>query len=157
MMIDPTGCALAGNTSFDFGGALYNGVDATARVENCTLVDNQVLSGSYSGRGGAIENEGSIVVIGSRFEGNSAARDGGAHEGKGRFTECSFVNNSADYLGGAIYEFESLPPNELMIINCRFLGNHTGWCAGAILTDAGVGGTVLIMGSTFAGNSATAA
>ena len=152
-----TGCALAGNTSFDLGGALYNGVDATARVENCTLVDNQVLIGSHSARGGAIENEGSIVVIGSRFEANSAARDGGAHDGRGRFTECLFLNNSADYLGGAINEFEPLPPNELIIINCRFLGNHTGSRAGAILTDAGVGGTVLIMGSTFAGNSATAA
>ena len=96
-----TDCELAGNKSFDLGGALFNEFDGTALINECTFIDNEVVGAADLAWGGAPCNRGSLVVTGSRFDSNGAC-DGGAHYGEGDFRYCVFVNNSVTFFGGAV-------------------------------------------------------
>ena len=99
-----------GNKSIYSGGGIgiYNYEDGHSTVigENATFTDNQSTERS----GGAISNTGGSLEIGNNatFQGNSAATSGGAiyNDGKLVITGAEFTGNSAQQ-GGAIYNAQN--------------------------------------------------
>jgi predicted outer membrane repeat protein len=167
-----------GNTATNAGGAIYNYLYANPSLSGCTFTDNSaesggaILSNDYclmslanctftnnqatDGYGGAVFNElnsdGSIS--GCTFTTNTADQVGGAmfnYQSSPSVLDCSFNANDAG-AGGAIYNFSSSSPS---FINCLFVGNSGdffGGSGGAIYNDTDCSPTLL--DCTFADNAA---
>ncbi|WP_232101327.1 right-handed parallel beta-helix repeat-containing protein [Gimesia panareensis] len=90
------------------------------------------------------DNQASVLNNGSVFAGNY----GGAIYSAGDLTvtNSTFVRNSADWYGGAIYSTEGL----LSITGCDFTENQTSYSGGAILVQ---NGDLTVASSTFTQNS----
>jgi predicted outer membrane repeat protein len=145
-----TGSTLAGNSSAASGGGLFIAQGGAAIVNACSLQDNEALGpGAHGGAIRSEENE-SLFVTGTTFEGNSCDDWGGAIGvyGPSLVTDCSFVDNTAFASGGAL--MNSSYGDLMTILNCRFNGNQA-WNAGAIDTRT----STLIANCTFSGNVAT--
>jgi hypothetical protein len=94
------------------GAGLYN--VGTATVSDSTFRGNKAAHGTYVGtigEGGAIDNSGTLLIEGSQFEANSAARlgwitfsEGGAiyNTGSAKIAGSLFLSNTAAYGGGII-------------------------------------------------------
>ena len=115
--------------------------DAHVTIENITLINGN------SGKGGAIYNEGSLVISGSTLENNNASSQGGAiyNEGSLVISGSTLENNNASSYGGAIYNMGSL------VISGSTLQSNTAQQGGAIRNY----GNVTITNSTIKGNRAT--
>ena len=100
--LDIQGTTFVGNTAINEGGAIEVEQQALLRVKNCTFKDNH-----SEWNGGAICGGHDVVleIHDTSFTGNSAP-DGGAiniqHQGYLGATDCTFVNNHAEQIGGAI-------------------------------------------------------
>ena len=135
------------------GGALFNN-GGTLNLTDITALDNSASGASGSG-GGLLSTNGTVTILDSSFENNTASRAGGAIElieGALLFTNSDMVNNSTGPAPG------------------NGGGLHITRGAGAILTDATVianvadreggglwngTGTMLVQGMTLiSGNSA---
>jgi hypothetical protein len=116
---------LGGDTGNNQGGAIYNDTAGTLTLTNCYFEINS-LTGVQILRGGAIFSAGSLLVIGSTFQ-----------------------NNTAGYLdrGGAIATMGATSTSR--IINSSFTGNSATFGAGV----AASGGTMLVDFCTFTGNN----
>lgn len=103
----------------DAGGGLYllsNQTGATAHeVKNCTFVDN------------VAHNGGAVFIRG----------------GRPLFTNCSFYSNTADFYGGAVYNFGVNRTASPTFQQCDFLNNASN--TGAGLTNNGVNGEASAM------------
>ncbi|MCY3779553.1 MAG: hypothetical protein OXG78_04520 [Chloroflexi bacterium] len=99
-------------------------------------------------RGGAIINDGVVIIIDSSFISNTAERNGGAiaNFGELNIVDSSFVSNSAGLFGGAIFT-----RNELTISDSSFFYNSTYGNGGAIHNHVGQLG---VADSSFSGNLA---
>ena len=104
-----------------------------------------------SGAGGAIKNDGNLIVIDCKFSNNQAttetveyenSKSGGAiyNSGTATLVDSVFTDNRADGgKGGAIYNMgEWGATGELHIIGCAFHLNHASAEAGAIYTNHGI-------------------
>lgn len=109
-----------------------------------TFSDNQ----SSGGDGGAIRNNGSVVIRNSSFINNSSTGTGGAisnYSGVQAYISVensTFENNTAGGSGGALYISHTyyhgtLIPDALFVFNSTFLGNHSSGSGGAIDCDLG--------------------
>jgi hypothetical protein len=96
--------------------------DGTATVVDCVFSNNQAGTGAVI----AI-HVGHLETTGCRFEGNHASASGGAlnHWGPCTFLcrDCDFVDNVAEYFGGAIIASQT---GDSSIIGCRFERNRAG-------------------------------
>ena len=108
------------------GGAIYTAGGSALRISRCTFFGNTALEG------GAILNDGSLVVENSTFSGNSGGY-GGALQCRylASLVHCTFSSNSASY-GGAIYNKWST----LTINNSIIAGNTAGGGGGDILSES---------------------
>ena len=119
---------------------------ATVTIQKITITNGQATDG------GAIRNEGTLIIQNCTFTSNTATNYGGAiyNEGALTLTNNTFTNNTATNNGGAIYN-----NNELTLTNNTFTGNtannHFG---GAIYSEGGLS-TANINNSTFTGNTAS--
>ena len=144
--LDARGCVFT-NTS---AGAIENLAGGAVTVADCTFSNNQnflggailnhgmltVTDSSFVGNwgpGGAIYNDGSGVVAGCTFSGNSAAAfnpvdaDGGAvynAAGSLAISDSTFVGNSAQYSGGAIENRGALSLVQCTITQNQALGGY---------------------------------
>jgi hypothetical protein len=57
------------------GGGILNGDGATSTITNCTVSDN--LAGGIQGQGGGIFNAGTLAIVNSTVDGNTAGSAGG--------------------------------------------------------------------------------
>lgn len=103
-------------------------------INNCggelTITDS--IFKNNHGFGGAIYNEGVLIISNCKFIHNSGARVGGAiynRDGLIIINNSIFTNNKAVHDGGAIYS----PGGVLSIKNSEFSNNFAGYDGGAIL------------------------
>ncbi|GMU83735.1 MAG: hypothetical protein AMXMBFR47_36050 [Planctomycetota bacterium] len=118
-------CVFRGNQSrYSGGGALY--VGGPVLVEDCQFLDNQASTG------GAVDgNELAAEFRRCRFEGNRATLSvssggrGGAVNGKGTYSDCIFVGNTAAVSGGAAtsLRISSSPQPAMYFRRCTFANN----------------------------------
>ena len=112
-----TNCTFIANSATFRGGGMYNGDYSTPMVNNCTF------TGNLAGRGGGMCNdeESTTTVINCIFSGNSASYGGGMgnDEGSPILVNCTFVGNSANNGGG----METNERGNAMITNCIFWAN----------------------------------
>ena len=161
-----TGSTFSGNSAY-FGGAVQQN-RGTLTVTGSFFLGNSATgtpAGTYSPGGGAFEihNGATAAISGSTFSANTA-RSGGAvyndtfntHISNTTVNGCVFDANTADYQGGAIYNYAGMS-----ITGSVFNGNkviETGtnsWTSfgGAVANTKN--GTLDITGGGFTGNSAS--
>lgn len=127
-------------------------------VEASTVLDGFIISsGNTSYYGGRLNSGGGICNVGSRPT----------------LTNCTFIDNWAEYYGGGMYNFGRSSP---ILINCTFINNWAFYGGGGIFTECdltitkctfknnkalcygggGICGTesLIISNSNFIGNSA---
>ena len=130
-----------------------NSIGGAVYNEGELIIINSIIAGNLAdSSGGAIYNRsGTVSIINSSFSGNSAYGDGGAiynKSGSVSISDSAFSGNSADERGGAIYNWQE---GELSIANSSFSGNSAIW-GGAIYNWQE--GELNIGSSAFSGNSA---
>lgn len=163
------------------GGALFAGSEARTNVTNSKFIGNssETVGGAIATRvaqnanGTKNKNWGFIDIIGTTFEGNTAAKTGGAidnyfHDsdtksGSVWVSKSAFNNNSAEN-GGAIYNHGDKDLNDLggvmTIADTTFNGNKATSHGGAIYNEGKVDGSnaraeITFEGTTtFTGNTA---
>ena len=146
-----TDCTFDSNTVPDYGGAIYVDPGATVTITSTTFTDNP---SEYAG--GAISNEGSLIIADSTFTGNSADNFGGAIYNGGTLTvtDSIFTSNTGPY-AGAIRNQDG----NATITDCVFASNTASANGGAInsmgyLNNMGSTADALISGCSFTGNTA---
>jgi len=103
------GCYFSGNKTQKGGGAFEIDIaDKRFEVSNCVFVENTCTDGAESG--GVIYPSGGAVSVAS---------------GYGDFTNCKFVNNKSNSLGGAvsIRNNNSMKDEPIRFTKCEFEGN----------------------------------
>jgi ferredoxin len=133
-----TGCTVSGNnTDNGYGNGIYNEVDSTLTVADCTISENG-LDAPGAPFGGGIYSEGTLSVSNSRLTGNRANQGGGLHVFRctAEITGCDISGNvivdddDDDYtaVGGAIAAVYAL----LTVDNCTMLDNSGAANGGAV-------------------------
>lgn len=112
-----SGCTFRGNAAIHAGGMLNGGRQTT--VADCAFVDN------YADTGGGATICTDAAFTRCSFVRNRAGLSTGGAVGNDcsapKFEDCAFIENTAAYAGGAISNFEG----DLVIVNCRFVGNSS--------------------------------
>lgn len=142
------GCSFIDNYGGLDGGAVYGSSDVYYIVKNCLFKGNSVSNNDNGG--GAIYTERYISIESSCFAENHSGSDGGAvltyptSADDGIYSvNCLFLNNSADYYGGACESISSPgSPVTVEVVNCTFVSNeaisgHGGSYGGGIYTYLG--------------------
>ena len=121
------------------GGAISNRIygsydDSKITITGSTFEGNYANAQDDYAGGGAIENRGTIVVSGSEFNDNSAAKEGGAiiNWGATEITGSTFDGNEAES-GGAIYNYTQ----NLTIQDTTFTNNTATKNGGALYNASG--------------------
>jgi predicted outer membrane repeat protein len=127
------------------GGGIYDH-GAMLTIANCVVRDNEVMSNTTYLDGGGIYSDGTLIVTGSTFEGNSAGGGGAGIAASGTLTvsDSTFTGNHAYNLGGGIYS-----SGTAIITGSTFDGN-SGLLGGGIENAKG---TMTITDSTISNNS----
>jgi hypothetical protein len=112
------GLTLTGGNA-EHGGAIYSNANTNTQVilSNCTLTEN-----TAKGNGGAVQNNGCLLVYRSIFHGNTAMSGGAIENGNGGevlIQHCTFVNNTAVTDGGGIKNNSG----HLILYNSIVIGN----------------------------------
>ena len=130
-----TGCSFRNNDGKIFGGALCAG--GSTLVVGCTFQGNVCHWGGGADaptgecKGGAIYGY-DVTVTHCTFTGN-LARHGGALFGVTTIVNCTFENNTAESVGGAVCH-GYIPPNSgrAAASSCRFAATHAGDSRGGV-------------------------
>lgn len=97
---------IEGNVASLYGGAVFNGADASLRLDTIDLGANEVDQASAEGRGGGIYTAGFTYISRSTLRGNRTAQVGGAifqYQDVVVLASSTVSGNSADYGGAAVY------------------------------------------------------
>lgn len=129
------------------GGGLYNGVDAVATLTNVTVTLNSANTSSY---GGGAYNDGTLIVTGGVFSGNSAeSGEGGAiYNPSLLIMNGTTITNNMSVNGGGIGSSSGSP--RTYITNTTLISNTSTASGGGIYTS----GAVTITASTIVSNTA---
>ena len=137
------------NSAKEVGGAIYN-IDGSS----LTVTDSKFTSNTAQ-YGGAIDNDGTLNVIGNTFTGNTATAGidkGGAaiyNDGKLIVSYSIFIGNKADNIG----TIDNDMGGTCTVISSDFSGNTATNGGGAIFN--GNDSNLTVLDSTFTGNKAT--
>ena len=125
------GGAVRDNTAKVSGGAFYCGNDAERGTSGTIAMNNTTVSyGASEGNGGAITNEGTLLIGGSTYLTDCKAKgDGGAiyNLGSFGFSAGDIITNKADGKAGAIYNGKS---GILIVSGGRIASNEASLCGG---------------------------
>lgn len=104
------------------GSAIYNWQNCELTILNCNFENNR--------KGGAIANDGSVLIDNCNFDSNNALFSGGAiiNSGKMEIKDSDFISNFADN-GGAIANW-----GDMVIKNSDFSSNAAYIYGGAVYT-----------------------
>lgn len=137
---------------FSDGGA----IDVQGNVS--LQITNVRLSGNNANHGGAIKNEGAIVISGSTLSNNTAQAWGGAifNDGVITITHSALLTNTANGFGGAIYTSVIAPRGGAVIETSTISGNSAAQDGGGIYAEYSHPGveTLTLNNSTIANNTA---
>ena len=117
-------CTFSKNAVSDEGGGIFNSSDSSPTLTYCTFNENS------ADKGGGIYNEGDATAINCTFSGNTANSMGGGmynKESSPTLTGCTFSENSGR-LGAGIYNEESTPN----LADCTFSGNTANSTGGGM-------------------------
>ncbi len=136
------------NNKAEQGGAFYSNRIPSCRgaeFNNWTFENNEAFRGGAMG----ISSNENLLILNSRFNGNTSKNEGGAVYSTGsfntlEFSECFINNNHAGSHGGAIYVSGSFGTTNLNVFDCTMSGNQSGGDGGALYTDASAGGTMIV-------------
>ncbi len=148
------GCASDQTSSLgEVGGGMFNPLDSSSTVVNCTFRGNAALSG-----GGGMYNRArsNLTITGCMFSGNAAVEKGGGILDRSTsltLSNCVFNGNSAEF-GGGLERWGSVsdPTLTLTLSKCTFSGN-----AATIGGGIKIYGYVTLSDCAFHGNIATGA
>ncbi|RCR65653.1 putative Ig domain-containing protein [Larkinella punicea] len=134
-------CCFLNNKARNGGGLLNisKAKDSDPDFINCSFIANRAEWAGYSGSGGGVYNlsednsSGSPRFINCEISGNSVTEGmgggmmniSGNNDGKLHpwLINCTFVNNSGDMRGKAIYNFKARGTLNLTVVNCLFWNN----------------------------------
>jgi|GEM_PF-1475881 len=143
-------CFLKGGNIGVNGGAIVT--KGNVKINNCYFRENLIsASGNYnietSGNGGAIANEGILVIKNSQFVDNSTTYSGGAILNRKELTvtDCLFERNVAGNRGGAIAN--NFYGGTIQLSKCRFKENSLVRQAGTSFIWDGSGGALSLEGA----------
>ena len=167
-------CIFTANSAIYDGGAIYIGTDSSPKVANCTFTNNvadnsggamRIKSGSPTinactfynnsamGGGGAVSSRDNhnVTMINCLFTENSAEAGGAFCEsgGSSMIRGCFFDQNSATWLGGAVYSYNSI----LTMFDCTFQRNDAEFQGGGMVIMSLADGAI-VTGCTFTSNTA---
>ncbi|MCL4559096.1 MAG: hypothetical protein M1281_00585 [Chloroflexi bacterium] len=130
------------NATSNRGGAICIEADGSADIHDSLFEDNTSLAG------GAIYNQGNLVITHSAFTTNTAGGHGGAIQAYGpiNLSDSTFTTNSAGGNGGAIDTTV-----DATVTDSTFSTNTAGYRGGGINSYLGV---LTVVGSTFTENGA---
>ena len=114
-----TGCALTGNSSIYYGGAVYN--SGTLSMENCTVTDCKANHGG----GIYVDENASMNITGGAINGNSARVAGGLFMNNisATINGVEFAGNKAEQKGGAVFHMYGDKNAILVMENCTVRDN----------------------------------
>lgn len=144
-----TDCTFIGNSTSGCGGGIWNQMDCSPTLTNCTIADNSaaVGGGIWSITGGGPK------LTHCTIRNNSAASGagGGMYSGESvpTLTDCVFSGNSAQ-IGGGLY---SCLASTVNMTKCTFVDNSASDAGGATLIGNACG--TIISDCTFISNRAT--
>ena len=157
-VLDITNSLFDKNQATRDGGAFYNNFYNSTNKAGSAYVANASFTNNEAGRyGGAIHNKGSLEVISSTFDGNTAQVSGGAiastTSSNTKVDGSTFTNNHAKYDGGAIGNF-----NGLTVTNSTFENNTAqmtqasdgSWTVAVTDDSAPIGGGAIALGAVSA-------
>jgi len=148
---DGPGFANMGDNSLHVVTAI--GTDGTAVLDGFIVQGGNAgaFGGDDSLGGGVLVKDGAARVVGCRFNANQASFGGAlaCRNASPMLMACSFVENAASTVGGAIFNLDTCAP---VVIGCMFSHNSAGLQGGALASTTGCDVTVL--NSVFCGNEA---
>jgi hypothetical protein len=105
-----TGLTIQNGHDSHQGGGIYF-YSSAGLLDSCRITSNYAVG--YYGAGGGVYLEGKYNL---------------------RFTNCDFIENTAEYLGGALryYNFDEEDDAFIELNNCSFIENHSNGAAGGI-------------------------
>jgi Bacterial Ig domain/Right handed beta helix region/Immunoglobulin I-set domain len=129
------------------GGGIYVNSTAGLTLTNCVVSGNKALD--TNGAGGGAYNGGTLILLGTTFNGNQSTLEGGAirNDGTLSLTDSTLDNNTAGTTGGAIQNGGSLT-----IYGSTLSNNTAAGDGGAVRND---GTQFTITNSTLSGNKTT--
>ena len=144
------------------GGAIQTKGHTNLILEESQFINNTVITSSnntiITGSGGAIycDSFAKLLIISTIFQSNTANWGGAIYAGRLEIFNCKFVNNSAEYSGGAISSDISwyILPILLIVHNSTFENNHCNEDGGAILFHYSGVDDFKVQGCEFKNNSA---
>ncbi|UCF44435.1 MAG: right-handed parallel beta-helix repeat-containing protein, partial [Planctomycetota bacterium] len=171
-----TGGNANGTGAEQYGGGMYNYVDSSPTVTNCTFIGNSAVYGAgmycdlssptvtncifsdntAANYGGGMYNydNSNPNVTNCIFSDNTAANDGGGmynYLSSGpTVTNCIFSGNSATDRGGGMYNYDNSNPN---VTNCIFTDNTAANYGGGM--SNGQNSNTMVTNCIFHGNEAT--
>ena len=156
-MITITNSNFLSNFGNEKGGAISDEGTKEYTITGC-LFESNMVNTRRNGIGGAITmGRTSLVLLNSNFDGNFAAREGGAIHTTGPLTArwTNFTNNVATNRGGAV-NVRSLVGNTTVILsNCYLSDNRAELAGGGALHVDSDSTAIYIDNSHFARNTAT--
>jgi len=127
------GCLFYRNTSNSAGGGIYLGGDSQVSLLSCRITENEALNGA--GIGGA--GSAGVTVNGTWIGRNTAAQLGGGvqlnNASNVLFVDTVFSLNRSDIHGGALHLVGTSP----LISQCTFVGNSSDSRGGALYNQQG--------------------
>jgi hypothetical protein len=158
------GDSVKSNKQNGLGGGIHN--EGKLTVIHSTFLKNSVSSSGDNGGGGISNNQnGTAMVTGSTFSGNTASSSNGSSSGGGIFnistgsftvTSSTFSGNSAsgkqNGQGGGIYNEDKLTVTSSTFLGNSASGKQNGLGGGIVNYQTG---TVLVSNSTISGNTAS--
>lgn len=140
------------NTSFSYNTANLGGALVNQRDDSTVQILQSVFENNQASSGGAIMNDGDMVISGTQFNNNISNNEAGAilNYGTMEINNSSFSNNISSKNGGAIF---SKDRSYLIINSSNFTGNISSQDGGAIYF---VNGSILTLNNSaiFTNNTA---
>jgi len=127
-------CIFTENKGRQGGGVINYGDDSTLTISDSTFMQNET-SANTSGNGGAIYNEGELIITDSTLSSNSAYVFGGGiynYGGTVTLTNSTLSSNAAESNGGGIYNYEGTAT-----LTNSTLSENRGYSGGGIYNRSG--------------------
>ena len=141
------------NSGNSFHVVTGSGTDETAVLDGFTITGSNAngVGPQYDRGGGMYNNNSSPTVTNCTFIDNSADYGGGMwniYDSNPTLTNCKFIGNSAVWGAAGINNYDSSPT----LTNCKFIGNSTDQSGGGMANSGN--SSIILQNCTFIDNSA---
>lgn len=143
--------AISGNSVLR---VFYVNTVSSVAISGLTITKGNAATGSLSGDGGGIYNNGTLNLTNCAFKTNAAASVGGAlcTFGTMALSGCTLSSNTAQS-GGGIYSYTDLTGHTTTLLNCTLSGNSSTNKGGGLYN---VNGKSVVQSCTITSNTAPA-